>query len=51
LLHALVGYEPSPSAMQILFYVATLGIILLASAWVKRQQVVRQLPTVVISQA
>lgn len=51
LLHALVGYEPSPSAMQILFYVATLGIILLASAWVKRQQVVRQLPAVVISQA
>lgn len=51
LLHALVGYEPSPSAMQILFYVATLGIILLASAWVKRQQVIQQLPTVVISQA
>jgi len=50
-LHALVGYEPSPSAMQMLFYIATLSIILLASAWVKRQQLVRHMPSIVISQA
>jgi len=50
-LHALIGYEPSPSAMQMLFYVATLILILFASAWVKRQQLVRHMPSIVISQA
>ncbi len=38
ILHALVGYEPNPSAMQMLFYVATLGVILLTASLVKRQQ-------------
>lgn len=51
-LHVLVGYEPSPSAMQILFYVATLALILLASAFVKRQQISRQIPpSIAVSQA
>lgn len=51
LLHALIGYEPSPSAMQMLFYAATLALILLASAWVKRQHLTRPVPSIVISQA
>lgn len=38
ILHALVGYEPSPSAMQMVFYVATLGVILFIASLVKRQQ-------------
>ncbi len=38
ILHALVGYEPNPSAMQMLFYVATLGVILFIASLVKRQQ-------------
>jgi high-affinity iron transporter len=38
ILHALVGYEPSPSAMQMLFYVATLAAILSAASMVRRQQ-------------
>ncbi len=38
ILHALVGYEPSPSAMQMVFYVATLGVILFVASLVKRQQ-------------
>lgn len=40
ILHALVGYEPSPSAMQMLFYVATLAAILFTASLVKRQQAV-----------
>jgi high-affinity iron transporter len=36
ILHAMVGYEPSPSAMQMLFYVVTLGLILLSASAVKR---------------
>ncbi len=40
ILHALVGYEPNPSAMQMLFYVATLGAILFIASLVKRQQTV-----------
>lgn len=38
ILHALVGYEPSPSAMQMLFYGATLGLILFAASRVRRRQ-------------
>lgn len=38
ILHALVGYEPSPSAMQMLFYGATLGLILFAASLVRRRQ-------------
>ncbi len=38
ILHALVGYEPNPSAMQMLFYVATLAAILFTASLVKRQQ-------------
>ena len=38
ILHALVGYEPNPSAMQMVFYVATLAVILFAASLVKRQQ-------------
>ena len=38
ILHALVGYEPSPSAMQMLFYVVTLGLILACASLVKRHQ-------------
>ena len=37
ILHALVGYEPSPSAMQMLFYVATLAVILFTASLVRRQ--------------
>jgi len=40
ILHALVGYEPSPSAMQMLFYVATLAVILSAASMVRRQQTI-----------
>lgn len=36
ILHALVGYEPNPSAMQMLFYVVTLGLILACASLVKR---------------
>lgn len=38
ILHALVGYEPNPSAMQMLFYATTLAVILLCASLVKRQQ-------------
>ncbi len=38
ILHALVGYEPSPSAMQMLFYTVTLALILACAALVKRHQ-------------
>ncbi len=38
ILHALVGYEPNPSAMQMLFYVVTLGLILASASMVKRHQ-------------
>lgn len=38
ILHALVGYEPSPSAMQMLFYAVTLAVILLCASMVKRHQ-------------
>jgi len=41
-LHVLVGYEASPTGMQMLFYVVTLGAILAGSNMVKRQQVKRQ---------
>ncbi len=41
ILHALVGYEPSPSAMQMLFYVVTLGLILACASLVKRHQSAR----------
>jgi high-affinity iron transporter len=44
ILHALVGYEPSPSAMQMLFYVATLAAILFTASLVKRQQAVTKNP-------
>ena len=36
-LHVLIGYEAHPSGMQILFYVATLALILLLTAWVKNR--------------
>ncbi len=35
--HVLVGYESSPSGMQMLFYAGTLGTILFFAALVKRQ--------------
>lgn len=41
ILHALVGYEPNPSAMQMLFYGVTLALILAAAALVKRHQAAR----------
>ncbi|NDC09705.1 MAG: iron permease, partial [Oxalobacteraceae bacterium] len=50
-LHALIGYEPSPSGMQMLFYAGTLALILLASAAIRRLQVSRQIPPIVVSQA
>jgi high-affinity iron transporter len=37
ILHVLVGYESSPSGMQMLFYAGTLGTILFFAALVKRQ--------------
>lgn len=43
ILHALVGYEPNPSAMQMLFYVVTLGLILLSASAVKRHQAAHRL--------
>lgn len=36
-LHVLIGYEAHPSGMQILFYVVTLALILLLTAWVKNR--------------
>ena len=50
-LHALIGYEPSPSGMQMLFYVVTLALILLASAAVRRLQSARHIPPIIVSQA
>ena len=50
-LHALIGYEPSPSGMQMMFYVATLALILLASAAVRRLQSARQMPPIIVSRA
>ena len=38
ILHAMIGYEPSPSAMQMLFYVVTLALILTSASMVKRHQ-------------
>ena len=43
ILHALVGYEPNPSGMQMLFYGVTLGLILMAAEVVKRQQLSQKL--------
>ncbi len=37
-LHVLVGYEPNPSGMQMVFYGVTLGTIVLFAELVKRQQ-------------
>ena len=37
ILHVLVGYESSPSGMQMLFYVGTVSVILFLAALVKRQ--------------
>lgn len=37
-LHVLVGYEPNPSGMQMVFYSVTMATILLFAALVKRQQ-------------
>ena len=50
-LHTLIGYEPSPSGMQMLFYVGTLALILLASAAIRRLQGARQISPIVVSQA
>jgi high-affinity iron transporter len=41
ILHVLVGYESSPSGMQILFYAGTLAAIVGCSALVKRHQTVQ----------
>jgi high-affinity iron transporter len=38
ILHVLVGYEASPSGMQMLFYAGTLGLIMFFASVVKRQQ-------------
>ncbi len=37
-LHVLVGYEPNPSGMQMVFYSVTIATILLFAALIKRQQ-------------
>ena len=37
-LRVLIGYESTPSGMQVIFYVATLRAILAATRWVKRQR-------------
>ena len=37
-LRVLIGYESTPSGMQVVFYVATLVVILAATNWVKRQR-------------
>lgn len=50
ILHALVGYEPNPSAMQMLFYATTLAVILLCASLVKRQQA-KPVPQAAPSQA
>jgi high-affinity iron transporter len=42
ILHALVGYEPNPSGMQMVFYVVTLGLILFLADLVKRQHLAQR---------
>ena len=42
ILHALVGYEPNPSGMQMVFYVITLGLILFLADLVKRQHLAQR---------
>jgi high-affinity iron transporter len=37
ILHVLVGYEASPSGMQMLFYVITLATIMICTSFVRRQ--------------
>ncbi len=37
-MHVLIGYEPSPSGMQIIFYTSTIAVILLLASLVRRQQ-------------
>lgn len=44
ILHVLIGYEPSPSGMQMLFYVVTLGLILFFASVVKRQHAPQHQP-------
>lgn len=39
-LHALVGYEPNPSGMQMVFYAGTLALILFFADMVRRRQAV-----------
>ncbi len=51
ILHALVGYEPSPSAMQMLFYVATLGLIVTAASLIKRHQAAQKMMLAAASRA
>jgi high-affinity iron transporter len=38
ILHVLIGYEPHPAGMQMVFYAVTLGSILFFASLVKRQQ-------------
>ena len=42
ILHAMVGYEPNPSGMQMVFYVVTLATILVLADLVKRHQHAQQ---------
>ena len=42
ILHTLVGYEPNPSGMQMVFYAITLALILFLAEMVKRQQTAQQ---------
>ena len=42
ILHALVGYEPNPSGMQMVFYAITLALILFLAEMVKRQHIAQQ---------
>lgn len=50
ILHALVGYEPNPSGMQMLFYAGALGLILFFAELVKRRQTAQLSPVVSVPQ-
>jgi high-affinity iron transporter len=49
ILHVLIGYEATPSGMQILFYVGTIAIIMTLTALVRRNQQQATQPNRVLS--